>query len=63
MPSMVFSTDRLTTEVGESPGVGCVDRLCVSVHLIHATFKSNCAEGLHFSAFHYGWNECTWVAK
>ena len=24
-----------------------------SVHLIHATFQSNCAEGLHFSAFHY----------
>ena len=23
-----------------------------SVHLIHATFQSNCAEGLHFSAFH-----------
>ena len=22
-----------------------------SVHLIHATFQSNCAEGLHFSAF------------
>ena len=22
------------------------------VHLIHATFQSNCAEGLHFSAFH-----------
>ena len=24
-----------------------------SVHLIHATFQSNCAEGVHFSAFHY----------
>ena len=24
-----------------------------SVHLIHATFQSNCTEGLHFSAFHY----------
>ena len=24
-----------------------------SVHLIHATFQSNCAEGLHFSAFHF----------
>ena len=23
-----------------------------SDHLIHATFQSNCAEGLHFSAFH-----------
>ena len=23
-----------------------------SVHLIHATFQSNCTEGLHFSAFH-----------
>ena len=23
-----------------------------SVHLIHATVQSNCAEGLHFSAFH-----------
>ena len=22
-----------------------------SVHLIHAIFQSNCAEGLHFSAF------------
>ena len=22
-----------------------------SVHLIHAAFQSNCAEGLHFSAF------------
>ena len=22
------------------------------VHLIHATFQSNCSEGLHFSAFH-----------
>ena len=22
-----------------------------SVHLIHATFQSNCAQGLHFSAF------------
>ena len=21
-------------------------------HTIHATFQSNCAEGLHFSAFH-----------
>ena len=21
-------------------------------HLIHATFQSNCAEGLHFCAFH-----------
>ena len=25
------------------------------VHLIHATFQSNCVEGLHFSAFHYYW--------
>ena len=24
-----------------------------SVYLIHAIFQSNCAEGLHFSAFHY----------
>ena len=24
-----------------------------SVHLIHATFQSNCADNLHFSAFHY----------
>ena len=24
-----------------------------SVQLIHATFQSNCAEGLHFSAFHF----------
>ena len=23
-----------------------------SVHLIHVAFQSNCAEGLHFSAFH-----------
>ena len=22
-------------------------------YVIHATFQSNCAEGLHFSAFHY----------
>ena len=24
-----------------------------SDHLIHATFQSNCVEGLHFSAFHF----------
>ena len=24
-----------------------------SVYLIHATFQSNCVEGLHFSAFHF----------
>ena len=24
-----------------------------SVHLIHATFQSNCAEGLHFSALYF----------
>ena len=28
-----------------------------SVHLTHATFQSNCAEGLHFSAFHYYYNK------
>ena len=27
--------------------------LIQSAHLIHVTFQLNCAEGLHFSAFHY----------
>ena len=36
-----------------------------SVHLIHATFQSNCAEGLHFSAFSFsirllGFFKCSW---
>ena len=33
---------------------GCNSVSYQSVHLIHATFQSNCTEGLqHFSAFHY----------
>ena len=33
---------------------GCNSVSYQSVHLIHATFQSNCAEGLlHFSAFHF----------
>ena len=31
-----------------------------SVHLIHATFQSNWAEGLHFSALHYYSNQFSW---
>ena len=27
--------------------------LNISGYMVHATFQSNCAEGLHFSAFHY----------
>ena len=39
-----------------------------SVHLIHATSHSNCAEGLHFSAFHYlfllcGINFAMWALR
>ena len=33
--------------------VGLISVSYQSVHLIHATFQSNCAEGLHFSVFHY----------
>ena len=29
-----------------------------SVDLIHATFQSNCAKGLHFSAFHLDMKLC-----
>ena len=33
---------------------GSIDKpLTFDVGLIHATFQSNCVEGLHFSAFHF----------
>ena len=31
--------------------------------LIHATFQSNCAQGLHFSAFHYHIGEPSLIPK
>ena len=43
--------------------VGLIQLSFIPVHLIHATFQSNCAEGLHFSAFHYHIGEPSLIPK